>query len=360
MATLPDLAATRDAPAEIQERLRRARAYITGAGGKAEASRLLRPVEGAQDAWEVSFPAGAVAGLRGLTGERIARRRQELARPTHTEPFRPEWVGQTYQPRLTTPFPQRTPLRRLNGKAVEPYYGVYPPDQRQVFYPSTYPWRCVGRIFTWTDFSQPNWTWSGSGVLVGPRHVLTAGHVAPWGSQHWAMLFVPAYYDGASLAGAGATSWVSDYRGWNTNDTVAAHDMCVLRLYDADLGPSLGWMGSKVYDTSWQNGPYWTLAGYPGLIAGAQRPSYQSGIPVLDDDSDSGALEIEHHGSATAGDSGGPFFGFWSDGPYTIGTVSGGEQITGGFLGIGDEDNNINAGGEAMVDLILWARANWP
>jgi hypothetical protein len=43
-------------------------------------------------------------------------------------------------------------------------------------------------------------------------------------------------------------------------------------------------------------------------------------------------------------------FGFWNDGPHAIGTTSGGETISGGFLGIGDEDNNIAAGGNAMVD----------
>jgi hypothetical protein len=55
----------------------------------------------------------------------------------------------------------------------------------------------------------------------------------------------------------------------------------------------------------------------------------------------------------------GPFFGFWNDGPYAIGTVIGGETITGPF-GIGSEDNNINAGGNSMVDLVRWAQNNWP
>ena len=30
------------------------------------------------------------------------------------------------------------------------------------------------------------------------------------------------------------------------------------------------------------------------------------------------------------------------------------------FLGVGDEDNNIAAGGNAMVDLVKWALSNWP
>ena len=118
------------------------------------------------------------------------------------------------------------------------------------------------------------------------------------------MQFIPAYYDGSSLAGAGATSWVSDAHGWNTNNTVAAHDMAVLRLYDP-VGSDLGWFGSKVYNRAWQGGGYWELTGYPGAVANAQRPSYEAGIAVLDDDSDSDALELEHHGDVTAGDSGG-------------------------------------------------------
>lgn len=53
-------------------------------------------------------------------------------------------------------------------------------------------------------------------------------------------------------------------------------------------------------------------------------------------------------------------FVFWNDGPDAIGTVSGGESISGGLFGWGDEDNNIAAGGDAMVDLVRWAHSNWP
>jgi V8-like Glu-specific endopeptidase len=274
--------------------------------------------------------------------------------------MRPAWAAQSFQARRASDAFERTVMQRIKGAQVEPYYGIYPPDDRQVYYPNAYPWRCIGRIFTWTNWAGGGgWTWSGSGVLVGPRHVLTAGHVCPWGSSSWAMQFVPNYWNGAPLLGAGAQSWTSDYRGWNTNDTVAAHDIAVMRLYDP-IGSWLGWMGTKVYDSGWNGGAYWTLAGYPGAIAGAQRPSYQSGIPVLDTDGDGDAQEIEHHGDATAGDSGGPFFGFWSGSPYAVGVTSGGEAITGTPFGWWNEDNNIEAGGRAMVDLVLWAQANWP
>ena len=174
------------------------------------------------------------------------------------------------------------------------------------------------------------------------------------------MKFVPSYWNGAPLAGAGALSFASDYRGWNTSDTVAGNDYAILRLYDP-IGSWLGWMGTKTYDSSWNGGNYWTLAGYPAAIAGGERPSDQSGIPVLDTDgADDNSIEIEHHGDATGGDSGGPFFGFWSDGPYAVGVTSGGERITGTPFGWGDEDNNIEAAGAGMVDLVKWGLANWP
>jgi hypothetical protein len=81
---------------------------------------------------------------------------------------------------------------------------------------------------------------------------------------------------------------------------------------------------------------------------------------VLDDDEDGDAQQLEHHGDSSPGESGGPVFGFWNDGPHAIGITSGGETISGGFLGIGNEDNNIAAGGPAMVDLVKWGLSNWP
>lgn len=64
-------------------------------------------------------------------------------------------------------------------------------------------------------------------------------------------------------------------------------------------------------------------------------------------------MELEtDNGDVSAGDSGGPMFGWWSDGPYVVGTLSG-EEIE------DSEENNIAAGGNALVDLIRWATTNW-
>jgi V8-like Glu-specific endopeptidase len=345
-------------PADVKSELSAAKYYISGVANRRDLDECVSAAEGHKSTWALRLPDHVSAGLPGRSGERLDRNKEIVAKGATTAPRRPHWSGLAYQPRLAQAF-HHNRIRTIGQRTIEPYYGIYDnPDARQVYYPFTYPWRCTGRIFTYTTWPTPNWAWSGSGALVGPRHVLTAGHVAPWGASPWAMLFVPAYWDGASIFGAGAQSYVSDYRGWNTG-TVAAHDSCVLRLYEP-LGNQLGWIGTRTYDGAWEGGNYWSLTGYPGAIAGANRPVFQNSVAALDDDEDGDAQEIEHHGDSSPGESGGPMFGFWNDGPHAIGTTSGGETISGGIFGIGNEDNNIAAGGSAMVDLVRWAQTNWP
>jgi hypothetical protein len=188
--------------------------------------------------------------------------------------------------------------------------------------------------------------------------VLTAGHVIPWDSEprKAKALFVAGYYDGLSVSGPGGQSWLTDACGYNPHGHVTAHDMAVCRLQDG-LGSWLGYLGTKAYADNWQGGGYWHLVGYPTAVT-SERPSWQGGIAVLDDDEDGTAQKLEHHGDDTGGDSGGPFFGFWDDGPYAIGTVSGHEHIA-GFLGVGREDNNIVAGGDALNNIVHYAREHW-
>ena len=148
-----------------------------------------------------------------------------------------------------------------------------------------------------------------------------------WDGSVWGMQFVPAYYDGSSLNGPGATSWVSDARGWDTSfrsGLPSSQDIAVLRLYDP-LGVGLGFFGAKTYTTQWNNLREFYLMGYPGMIATGERPSYERGVPVLSTIESGGFTEIEHHADATPGDSG-----------------------------------NVVAGGSALVNLINQARADWP
>jgi hypothetical protein len=271
-------------------------------------------------------------------------------------PHVPEWSERIYHPKhsVIPPWIWRPVTRE--GKTGGLFWGVFGNDDRQVYYPSGYPWHCVGRIFAWNDLNASSPSWWGSGVLIGPRVVLTAGHIVPWDGTTWGMQFVPAYYDGNSLIGAGTTSWVSDAVGWDTSFRSRmpnSQDIAVLRLFEP-LGTALGYFGAKTYSPSWNNQGSFYLMGYPAAIANADRPSYEMGIPVLNVNQSGNFSEIEHHGDNTGGDSGGPFWAFWPDGfPYAVGTNSGGESSA-------SEDNNVAAGGGAMADLINQARTDWP
>ena len=322
--------------------------------------KLIRSLQVPGDlaAWSIREHS-AIRGLPGRENGRVSREevRRASSESLVTPASRPDWADLVHAPRVA---PRRVPatLRRLNGRRVQPHY-VFGNDDRTPFYPSGYPWQCIGRVFVWTDPRNPNWSWSGSAALVAHNTILTAGHVAPWGNNAWMVLFVPAYYNGASTLGSNVYSYVESYWGYNTNDQVSAWDYSVMKLYDP-IGDQLGWFGTKTYDDGWNDGNYWTLVGYPGAVSGAEQPSSQSGISFHDTDGDGDAKELEtDNGDSSPGDSGGPIFAWWDDGsPYIVGVVSGEEEEY--QFPFSTQDNNIAAAGSPMVNIVQWAQANWP
>ena len=192
--------------------------------------------------------------------------------------------------------------------------------------------------------------------MISHNTIITAGHVVPWGDSPWWMRFVPAYYDGVSLHGVGVESYVSDAYGYDVHGNVVGYDWAVCKLYNP-LGNSLGYFGYNTYDDNWEDKPYWSIIGYPGAVAGGNRPSFQGGITVEDDDEDShDGQELETEADLTPGNSGGPMFGWWGNDPRIIGVVSGQEDSE--FLWFGERDNVI-AGGPGFCNFISWARSNW-
>lgn len=357
LARRDDEPASESVPEEVRASLASARMTVTLPYGGSTLEE-----DGVNRAWrmaengELVLPEGSFVGV-AIKETRLHQRGSLPAPDAPQKPYRPPWQHLRHCPRPSGV--SRTVLRRSNGRIVVPtdsgrVYGEYP--ARIPFYPGDYPWRCIGRLFVWADATSPSWSSYGSAALIGSRSVLTAAHMVPWGSgTNWKALFVAGYYDGNSSSGPGGQSWVTNAHGYAGN-SVTAHDMAVMRLSDP-LGDWLGYLGFRGYEDRWEGGDYWHLVGYPSAVT-SERPSWQGGIHVIDDDEDGDGQELEHHGDDTGGDSGGPFFGFWDDGPYAIGTVSGYEEITGVF-GIGDEDNNIVAGGPALNGICQFARQNW-
>ena len=301
----------------------------------------------------------------GVTFERTARSIESITglnveRVDALASNRPDWIPKVFNPRLAVDLPQRL-LKSSSDRLVHPFVDerIYPPDDRVGYCPTGYPWTCIGKTFK--DQSPGDRRPSGTAALVGVRSILTASHTLPpaaWSGGWWAMEFVPGYLYGMSLPHAGTKAWVRRGFGYSTNGVVG-NDMVVLEL-DRPLGDLLGFFGAATYDDDWEDEPWWTHVGYPRALFNGENPCRQAGIAIVDDDSGpDDSLELEHFGDAGRGDSGGPLFGWWGDDPRIIGTLSGNQVSSGGFLGIGDEDHNVHAGGAALVRLVRHARDNW-
>jgi hypothetical protein len=98
-------------------------------------------------------------------------------------------------------------------------------------------------------------------------------------------------------------------------------------------------MGSRGYTDSWDGGRYWAHIGYPGDLTGGNRPTFENSI-ALDGD-----------GDVWPGQSGGPFFGWWSGdaGPRVVAVQSS-----------HNSSQNNASGGQDMVDLVIRARNEHP
>jgi V8-like Glu-specific endopeptidase len=222
---------------------------------------------------------------------------------------------------------------------------IFPPDGRQPYYDENYPWRCLVRITTPKG-------WAGSGVLIGPRHVLMASHSVDW-TPGWLTVDV-LYTNGSSLASAnGLIAYAESKVGPGTiPDDQTDEDYAVIVL-DQRLGDIYGWLGSRTYDSGWDNEvSVWQSIGYPQDWSGnGEIAAYQTNF-FLDElglDFGSARLLRSQTFDNWPGQSGSPVFGFWDTGPYVVGVVSG--QTA---------EHNYISGGSLLPSLVNRARSDHP
>ncbi|MCG8927430.1 serine protease [Lentzea sp. CC55] len=293
---------------------------------------------------------GVVVGaVEPVTPEAVKAELDEQAGDGDSSAYIPDWTAVSVTPSLA-PAVEHPRLVRRSGARVRPEW-VIDPDARSAYYPNSYPFSLVGRLFVWQDAAHPNWSWWGTASLLGVRTILTASHVVPWGSSNWKALFVPAFYDGASIHGAWAASWVTNAQGYRNH--AQGDDMAVMRL-DVPLGNSLGWFGFRTYNSAWQDQNVWTLPGYPWDKDSGNRPWLHLNFPIIDDDNDGAGVELEYRADTEGGQSGAPVFAWFNGSPDVVGTHSGGED------NFGEPRQNVAAGGNALTNLLHWARNNWP
>lgn len=266
--------------------------------------------------------------------------RREVLADAELPAFRPAWVKRSPAPREIKLAPPPTVM--LGKKKVKPMF-VYPPDGRRMYNDLSYPWGCICRI------TAPNGK-VGSGVLVGPRHVLTASHCVDWTSRTPER--VEVHYVG-NRAAADANS-IAAYPVTEIGDTLTNmqvdEDIAVLVL-DQRLGDAFGWFGAKTYSSSWDGKMFWWNIGYPLDVGNAGQPTYQKNRKLDENAWDYGsARAMRTNADIWECQSGGPMFGFWDGMPYAVAVVSSGSA----------DGKNYCAGGTALVDLIKKARKFYP
>lgn len=302
--------------------------------------------------WEVVVEVDGVrAGARALPprlrgrATRIGRRRvseDQLAQ--HLTAHIPDHLAFSATPRERIKGFQtiRAPMARRRVATT-----IFGADNRRVFRDTAYPWSTVGLVETNRG--------TGSGVVIGPRHLLTVSHVIDWTAPpgfaaDW-VRFTPSYYDGNAPFGESYGVHIYWYVQEDGDGFISGNEGdfdYVVVVLDRRLGETTGWMGARGYDDDWDSLDAWSHMGYPGDLNSGQRPSWQGGFRV--DGTDDAAQSILHQADVFPGQSGGPVFGFWDGdvGPRAIAVQS--WQLT---------SNNGASGSMDMRDLVARARTEF-
>jgi V8-like Glu-specific endopeptidase len=283
----------------------------------------------------------------------LGNKSRSFSKPLDTTGYLPTHLDLRPTPRRPPPGLARPPFTLPHGITTERKLGprattVFAPDDRLVFFDTTYPWSTCGRVDTPGGQS--------SGTMVGPRHLLTVSHAIQWLPNNTAgsVRFRPMLFDTSAPFGeAWGTLIYSKMKvdgptiGW----IEGMYDYVVVVL-DRRIGDLTGWMGTRGYTDGWDGGDYWAHVGYPGDLTAGVRPTFQGGISLdgvwYEFDSHE---HMSHHADVWPGQSGGSFFGWWSGdvGPRAVAVQS--SQNSG--------ENNAS-GGQDMVDLVIRARAENP
>jgi glutamyl endopeptidase len=159
-----------------------------------------------------------------------------------------------------------TPVARALARSSNPVMEVVigPDDRIQITRTNEYPWRCIcSLLITAADGT----SWIGTGWLVAPRLLLTAGHCVYMHNQGgWASQIevIPGRNGSDRPFGSCITSNLRSVVGW-TNSRDRNYDYgAILLPENCRYGDQLGWFGYAVKNDGELNQLVTNLSGYPG------------------------------------------------------------------------------------------------
>jgi hypothetical protein len=134
---------------------------------------------------------------------------------------------------------------------------IFGADDRRAFRDPSYPWSTVGLVQTDRG--------SGSGTMIGPRHLLTVSHVIDWAAPpgyaaDW-VRFTPSFYDGGAPFGEAYGIHICWYLKEDGDGFISGDEGnfdYVVVVLDRRLGDTTGWMGARGYDDDWDDLAVWS------------------------------------------------------------------------------------------------------
>lgn len=305
------------------------------------------------------------ASMRERHGRDPRTDADEDSREPDNEPYRPDGVPDGAPSVVASLDEVRYGINSRGHRTLlsAPHSTIINGESRSLIYPSNYPYTAVCKLYVrYQATTGGAWLYASeaTGFMVGPRAMVTSGHVQPPAGRPWHIQVIPGCWNGQSVFGAGLVSYVSDTWWWNSD---AGSDIQICRLYDA-LGDRVGWFGTKNYSSSWEDREYWTMAGFPYDI-NLTHMSHETAIAVRDDDDGDDirvdgrtydTTQVESDADEASGASGSPLWGTWDDGAYALGVHHGAEHdgtVT------GTETLSCASGGDGFLAAVNWARRLW-